>query len=152
MTSDAVPPPRAAGMHISSGMRHGQDGYCGPSPGRPEGMQSESGRNGSYSSIVASGSDLGVRLKLNRLVDHLWPTMAVMTALLYSNSSITAITVIDSYGMIAMNAANASDVGNTVIRSNTANAGDAVNTCNNRIASINSMPSKSRPQKGTSRS
>lgn len=53
-----------------------------PQPRPARGMQSESGRNGSYSSIVASGSDLGVRLKLNRLVDHLWPTMAVMTALL----------------------------------------------------------------------
>ena len=52
--------------------------------------------------------------------------------------------------MIDMNADNASDVGNAVIHSNTANEGDAVNTCNNRIASINSMPSKSRPQKGIS--
>lgn len=35
--SDAVPPPRAAGVHIFAGTRHGQDGCCGPSPGRPEG-------------------------------------------------------------------------------------------------------------------
>lgn len=50
--------------------------------------------------------------------------------------------------MIAMNADNASDVGNAVIRSNRANAGDAVNTCNNRNASINSIPSKSETSEG----
>lgn len=83
MTPHRMRPPATRGRYAYFlGDETWPDGGCGPSPGRPEGMQSESGRNGSYSSIVASGSDLGVRPKLNRLVDYLWPTMAVMTALL----------------------------------------------------------------------